>query len=491
MINSGVNTYRIDLSNKEKKTAIAPGNKFEDRSAVVISAGSFSQGFEFRVKDYCKDSFTMIFTQALINRLSNNNMDVIYVVSLEEKGEAKNKWFGCYAINDNFKQGFWTILNGKHKLEEYKITDSTYVKAYIWNKGKGDLAISYLELMFDNPVNMIGEKTLITQIKNEEVQSESGYHPFKEKTIINVERIKVLPSNCNYEQLHYKDGAILFTNNGGVNAFNLKSQQLTSVFKSGKNSTASNIATTGLTNYIFPRIHSSLIPITKSLGASINFKDTSINTNISGSLITSENNYSATSLFLCIGTDGKEVFQVENNLSFKKLSGQINLPKGYSISSLKEVSPENYICTALNNGEVMIWLGNKTSTAINFKELSCSSDVQKKLLDLDSSSDIFPLQKKQFLVFSKSKRNALYRIEITAANNITILEAYHLANPENKISPFYFEKTMMTRGLYNGKTGYFIYGYNVSTSTMSEFKNSNHSLYFFEIKCKRLNIYFL
>ena len=169
-------------------------------------------------------------------------------------------------------------------------------------------------------------------------------------------------------------------------------------------------------------------------------------------------------------------------MSFKKLSGQINLPKGYSISSLKEVSPENYICTALNNGEVMIWLGNKTSTAINFKELSCSSDVQKKLLDLDSSSDIFPLQKKQFLVFSKSKRNALYRIEITAANNITILEAYHLANPENKISPFYFEKTMMTRGLYNGKTGYFIYGYNVSTSTMSEFKNSNHSLYFFEIK---------
>ena len=171
VINSGVNTYRLDFTKKDNKSSIVPGNNFDDGSALVISAGSFSPGFEFRLRDYCKDKFTLIFTQALINRLSNNNMDVIYVVSIEEKREKRNKWFGCYAITNNFEKGKWTILNGKHKLEDYKITDSTYVKGYIWNKGKGDLAISYIELMFDNPVNISGEKTLITQIKIEVVLS--------------------------------------------------------------------------------------------------------------------------------------------------------------------------------------------------------------------------------------------------------------------------------------------------------------------------------
>jgi hypothetical protein len=482
VINSGVNTYRLDFAKKDIKSSIVLGGDYNEGSALVISSGSYSPGFEFRVRDYCKDNFSLIFTQALISKLSNNNMDVIYVVSLEEKGEDRNKWFGCYAITDNFSKGKWAILNGKHKLEDYKITDSTYAKAYIWNKGKGDLAISYLELMFENPVNISGEKTLITQLKNQEIKSESGYQPYKEKTKINVDRIKTFKPNNNFTQIHFRDGSVLFTSKGTIKSFQLKSEQLISEIKSVKNGKAENLASDGVNNFLFPSINSNTISISKSIGSSSVLKDTVIKTNIPGDLIASENNYSALGLFLCISSDGKNILQFEKGLSFKKLFGSLNLPKGYSITNLKAISSNSYLCIAENKGDIKLWLGETSNTGIVFRELTYSSDIQKKLLNIERTSNIFALHDNQFLVFSTEKRNALYRIEISSSNSITIKEAYHLVDVENKISPFYFEKAIMTQGIYNGKVGYLMYCYNDTNTNLNEFINSNHSLYFFEIK---------
>lgn len=478
--NSGVNTYRLDFTKKDIKLPIVIGEDFKERSTLLISSGSFSPGFEFRVRDYCKDNFSLIFTQALISKLSNKNMDVIYVVSLEEKGEDRNKWFGCYAVNENFSKGKWTILNGKHKIEDYKITDSTYVKAYIWNKGKGDLAISYLELMFDNPINITGEKTLISHLKNQELQAESEYQPYKEKTKINVARIKTFQLNDCFSQIHFRDESVFLTSKGAIKSFSLKSKLLTSEIKLVKNVKAENFASDGLNNFLFPIINSNSISISKWIGSSSVLRDTVIRTNILGGLISSENNYSTLGLFLCISDDGKNIIQFEKGLSFKKLSGSLNLPKDYSITSLKGISSTRYLFIAENKEDIKLWLGETSKTEIAFRELTYSSCIQKKLLNIGRTSNIFALHDNQFLVFSNEKRNALYRIEINSSNTITIKEAYHLVDIENKISPFYFEKAIMNKVVYNGKAGYLIYCYN--DTNLNEFINSNHSLYFFEIK---------
>jgi hypothetical protein len=474
LVIAGVNTFRLNFTNE-----IDPREGlYKNGSGLIVKSGSYSPGFNFRVREHCKDSFNLIFTQTLISKLSNENMDVIYVVSLEEPGEKRDKWFGCYAVNDNFKKNQWTILNGKHKLEDYKITDSTYLKGYIWNKGKGDLAISFLDLMFENPNKIAGKKTEITHLKNGPIYVQKEFLPYKEKTIVNVEKIKTIETKENFECINYHDNSIYLGSRKNILSLNLRTLVSTPI---NMNLPPSNLAISSKNLLSIPTYAKSSIKV-KKYSFNNGTKDTIIKIKQAENIVISENNHNSEHAFITMTIDGKEVTNYSFDLSSKAQNmSNSKLLDGNKIVDLKEISSKMYQVITKTGTESKLWLFDNSSTSPSFNQIIYESEMEKNLLDIDENTSIFPFKNNEFIVLSTTKRNALYRVEISSINKIKIKESYHLRDIDNKTSPFYFENLIITSGMYRSKSGFYLYGCNDQNKSSNELTNVNQILYFFEI----------
>lgn len=474
LVIAGVNTFRLNFTNEIDPT----GGLYKTGSGKIVKSGSYSPGFNFRVREYCKDSFNLIFTQTLISKLSNENMDVIYVVSLEERGEKRDKWFGCYAVNDNFKKNQWTILNGKHKLENYKITDSTYVKGYIWNKGKGDLAVSFLDLMFENPTKIAGKKTQITHLKNGPIDIQNDFLPYKQKTILNVEKIKTIQTKENYECINYHDNSIYLGSRKNILSLNLKTLVTIPI---NMNLLPTNLAISSKDILSIPPNAKSSFKVNR-FSFNNGSNDTIIKIKQTENIVISENNHNTEHAFITMTNDGKEVTNYSFNLSSKAQNiDKLKLPDGSKIAGLKEISSKMYQVITKTGMESKFWLFYNLSSLSSFNEIVYESESEKNLLDIDENTSIFPIKNNEFIVLSTTKRNALYRVEISPLNKIKIKESFYLRDADDKISPFYFENLIITSGKYGSKNGFYLYGYNDQNKSSNELKNANHNLYFFEL----------
>ncbi len=483
MYKSGVHTYRIDFNKESKsKTASLKSTYIDGQGIILKEKGTYSPSFNFRIREYCKDSIATFSTQTLISRLSNKNMDVIFVMTLEENNSDKSKWYGCYALNDNFKEKTWTILNGKHKIEDYVITENTYLKGYIWNKGSGEIAVNHLELILGIEPNINSKKPFIEILKPEitNYPSEIKTSIFKTKIsgdIIGNVKIKtnIQQANCYNQQFIFcSESQLLVTDMNG------KSIGKPISFKSNITMPCLNYSKSGMV-VTSKKAKGNLL---RMISISNDFKmirDTLLKIPSSTEFIMSEGHVdSEANGVLGISTDAKIALLANNNFKISTLKIKLDIIDSYKITGLKQINKNKFIAIASNEGNNISYVGSIINGEIKFSLLPYLNDKDKSILGLDENATWISSADGNYFVLTNSIRKNLFKISLKDDTSISILKNYHLQISERNISPNYYEFTSMFKGKRNNGEGLYFNCHNSIATQKVHPEISNNILYFYK-----------
>ena len=484
MYETGAYTYRIDFHKASNLTAPTRNKPYVEGQGIIIKEeGNFSPSFSFRIREYCKDSIVTFSTQTLISRLSNKNMDVIFVMTLEEKNSDKSKWYGCYVLNENFKKNTWTVLNGKHKIEEYIITENTYLKGYIWNKGAGDIAVDHLELILGIETNAINKKppldVLNPEIKSYPIDIKNSIF----KTNISGELVGDLKRKTYNKQANYYNKQLIFCNESQFSVTDIKGNPVGKPINFNKKIVAPclNYSKNGLliTSKILKNNLLRLVSISKDFK---NIRDTTIKATVSKEVILSEGHAdSEINGILGVSIDAKSAFLIKSNFTITKINIKLNPVETISVKNLKQIDKNKFIVITSNNDKTDIYIGSLLNGEIKFSLLTYIYEREKNLLALDETSSWINSENGNYFILSNKIRKTLFKISLNNDKSISILKNYHLKRFGEYFSPNYYEYTYMFKGKMNDDVGLYFNCYNSTETQKNHPEIKNNIIYFYKI----------
>lgn len=484
MNESGAYTYRIDFHKATKLTTPSRNKPYIEGQGIIIKEeGNFSPSFSLRIREYCKDSIVTFSTQTLISRLSNKNMDVIFVMTLEENNSDKSKWYGCYALNENFKKNTWTVLNGKHKIEEYIITENTYLKGYIWNKGAGDIAVDHLELILGVETNASNKKpdleVLIPEIKSYPTDIKNSIF----KTNIKGEIAGNLKSKTYYKQANYYNNQFIFCDESQFNVTDIKGKPIGKPITFTKKIVAPciNYDKNGLlvTSKILKNNLLRLVSISKDFK---HIKDTTIKAIVSNEIILSEGHVdSEINGILGVSIDAKSAFLINGQLAINKINIKLNPVQTHLVRGVKQIDKNKFIVITSKDNETNIYIGSLSNGEIKFSLLFYFNERDKDILALDETSTWINSENGNYFILSNKIRKTLFKISLNNDKSISILKNYHLQRSGEYFSPIYYENTYMFKGKRNDILGLYFNCYNSNSTQKNHPEINNNIIYFYKV----------